>query len=102
MKRKRKNKRISFVERVYRVVAKIPRGKIMTYKEVAKSAGSPMAWRAVGNVLNKNKNPMIPCHRVVRSDKKIGGYRDGTSRKISLLQKEGWIIKDKRLIKNKK
>jgi len=102
MKRKRKNKRISFAERVYMVVAKIPRGKIMTYKEVAKRAGSPMAWRAVGNVLNKNKNPMIPCHRVVRSDKKIGGYRDGTSRKISLLQKEGWIIKDKRLIKNKK
>ena len=98
MKRKRKNKKISFAEKVYTIVKKIPRGKIMTYKEVAKRVGSPLAWRAVGNILNKNKNPKVPCHRVVRSDKRIGGYRDGTSQKISLLKKEGITIKKGKLI----
>jgi len=95
---KRKNKRISFAEKVYVIVKKIPKGKTVTYKEVAKRAGSPLAWRAVGNILNKNKNPKVPCHRVVRSDKRIGGYRDGTSQKISLLKKEGIAIKKGKLI----
>jgi O-6-methylguanine DNA methyltransferase len=61
----------------------------MSYKEVAKAAGSPYAWRAVGNILNKNKNSKIPCYRVIRSDGKIGGYNQGAKRKITLLRKEG-------------
>lgn len=87
-----------FKERVLKIIKKIPKGKTLTYKEVASLAGNPRAWRAVGNVLNKNKNSKIPCHRVIRSDGKIGGYNQGIFWKISLLQQEGVFIK----IKNQK
>ena len=79
-------------KRVYWVVRKIPRGKVMTYKEVAQRAGFPLAWRAVGNILNKNTDPEIPCHRVIRSDGKVGDYRKGTAKKILLLKKEGFTF----------
>ena len=72
-----------FSERVYAIVAKIPKGKVMTYKQVAAKAGSPHAARAVGNLMKNNYNPKIPCHRVVRSDGKIGDYnRGGSERKM--------------------
>ena len=77
-----------FQEKVYQVVKKIPAGKTMSYKEVAKAAGSPRAWRAVGNILHKNKNPEIPCHRVVKSNGKVGRYNKGTKKKIALLKRE--------------
>jgi len=65
----------------------------MTYKAVARLAGSPRAFRAVGNALNENLNPKkIPCHRVVRSDGELGGYKWGEARKASLLRKEGVIL----------
>jgi len=89
---------MKFEEKVYQVVKKIPKGRVMTYAEITKVAGSPKAWRAVGNILNKNKNPKVPCHRVIRSDKKIGGYRGGTKKKISLLRKESVKIKDNKLL----
>lgn len=82
-----------FKDKVYKIVRRIPEGKLLTYKKVAKLAGSALAWRAVGNILNKNKNPKIPCHRVIRSDGKIGGFNKGTKNKISLLKKEGVVIK---------
>lgn len=82
----------NFKDKVYSVVKKIPKGKVKTYKIVAKFAGKPKAWRAAGNILNKNTNSNIPCHRVIRSDGKIGGYRYGVKRKIALLKKEGLII----------
>ena len=80
-----------FKNRVLKVVAKIPKGKVMSYKEVAKLAGSPRAYRAVGNILNKHggMEKGIPCHRVIRSDGRIGGFAVGTKRKIALLKKEG-------------
>lgn len=78
-----------FSQLVYDVVRKIPKGKTLTYKEVAKLAGRPAAFRAVGNILNKNYDPEIPCHRVVRSDGKMGGYNRGAQKKIERLQKEG-------------
>lgn len=81
-------RKTSFKNKVYRAVRKIPRGKVMTYKEVAQAIGFPKAYRAVGNVLNKNKNPEIPCHRIIRSDGKIGGYKNGTKNKEFLLKKE--------------
>ncbi len=81
--------RKTFTEKVYAVVKKIPKGKVLTYKEVAGLAGSPGAFRAVGNILNKNYDPDIPCHRVVRSDGKIGGYNRGAANKIKILKKEG-------------
>ena len=77
-----------FKEKVYAVVAAIPRGETLTYKEVARRAGRPRAYRAVGNILNKNRNPKVPCHRVIRSDGSIGGYAGGTPLKIKILKKE--------------
>lgn len=82
-------KEVTFTQKVYAVVKKIPKGKILTYKEVANKAGSPRAFRAVGNILNKNYDPKIPCHRVVRSDGKTGGYNRGAENKIKILKKEG-------------
>ena len=79
----------SFQEKVYQAVKKIPPGEVMTYEELAKKVGRPKAWRAIGNILAKNQNPQIPCHRVIRSDRKIGGYNRGIKRKIYLLKKEG-------------
>ncbi|QQR78020.1 MAG: methylated-DNA--[protein]-cysteine S-methyltransferase [Candidatus Moraniibacteriota bacterium] len=78
-----------FANRVRAVVSQIPKGKTMTYKEVAERAGSPRAFRAVGNILNKNFDPNIPCHRVVRSDGTTGGYNRGAKRKREILQEEG-------------
>lgn len=95
-----KRQEISFRERVYEIVKKIPRGKVLTYKEVAFLAGKPKAWRVVGNILNKNKNKNIPCHRVIRSDGRVGGYNRGTRRKMSLLKKEEVIIKRGKVIGN--
>lgn len=84
-------KRQSFSERVYAVVAKIPPGKTMTYKEVAIKAGKPLAARAVGTLMSKNYNEKIPCHRVIRSDGRIGNYnRGGPSRKAELLLEEAY------------
>lgn len=80
---------MSFKEKVLAAVSKIPKGEVLTYKEVAKLAGNPEAYRAVGNILSKNYNPAIPCHRVIRSDGKIGGYNRGTRNKFALLKKDG-------------
>ena len=87
------NDKSKFKNKVYKVVRNISCGKVLTYKEVAKLAGKPRAYRAVGNILNKNKNKQIPCHRVIRSDSQVGGYNQGVQRKIALLKKEGVVIK---------
>ncbi len=79
----------TFKEKVYFIVKKIPRGKVLTYKQIAIRVNSPKAYRAVGLVLSKNYDPNIPCHRVIRSDGKIGGYNRRTEEKIRLLKKEG-------------
>jgi methylated-DNA-[protein]-cysteine S-methyltransferase len=81
-----------FQKKVFNVVREIPRGRVMTYKKVAGLVGRPKAWRAVGNALNKNRSPEIPCHRVILSSGRAGGYAKGTKRKIYLLSKEGVII----------
>ena len=79
-----------FKEKVFKVVAQIPKGEVLTYKEVAKKAGNPKAVRAVGTILSKNFDPKIPCHRVIRSDGKMGGYnRGGVAKKLAILKKEG-------------
>lgn len=82
----------SFTEKVRDVVRKIPRGKTMTYKEVAEKAGNPSAARVVGSIMKVNYDPEIPCHRVLRSDGKIGDYnRGGSTAKMKLLKEEGAI-----------
>ena len=80
---------LSFQEKVFNVVRAIPAGNVLTYKKVAKLAGSPKAFRAVGNALNENYNSDIPCHRVVRSNGTIGGYNRGSQKKKILLKLEG-------------
>ncbi|MEK9156986.1 MAG: MGMT family protein [Patescibacteria group bacterium] len=80
-----------FSKIVYNIVRKIPQGKTLTYKEVAQLAGRPAAFRAVGNILNKNYNPEVPCHRVIRSDGKTGGYNRGSEQKVIRLKQEGAI-----------
>lgn len=80
---------MTFTEKVYTVVKRIPKGTVLTYKQVATRAGKPKAYRAVGNILNKNFNPEIPCHRVVRSDGTVGGYNRGSVSKRRILRAEG-------------
>ena len=80
---------MNFSEQVYTVVKKIPKGKVLTYKEVAKRVGKPRAYRAVGNILNKNTDPKIPCHRVICSDGQVGGYNRGSLLKRKILKREG-------------
>lgn len=82
---------VTFRDRVLAVVAKIPRGRTMTYKQVATTAGNSGAARAVGAIMKTNFNPDIPCHRVVRSDGKPGGYNRGAAQKIVRLREEGAI-----------
>jgi O-6-methylguanine DNA methyltransferase len=77
-----------FRNKVFEVVRKIKKGDTLTYKEVAKRVGNPRAYRAVGNILNKNYDPSVPCHRVIRSDGKIGGYNRGEKQKKKILEKE--------------
>jgi methylated-DNA-[protein]-cysteine S-methyltransferase len=75
-------------------VAKIPYGTVKTYKEIAKSIKST-AYRAVGTAIGNNPFPIvIPCHRVIRSNGKIGGFRGGTPMKVEILKKEGIIIEE--------
>ena len=78
-----------FAAKVLAVVAKIPKGELVTYREVALKAGSPGAYRAVGTILSTNYDPAIPCHRVVRSDGELGNYNRGPKMKERLLKEEG-------------
>lgn len=84
---------MNFKEKVFNKTCRIPKGKVSTYKEVARVLGSPKASRAVGNALNKNRSKLVPCHRVIRSDGFVGGFRWGNKKKIGKLKSEGIEIK---------
>tara|TARA_B100001248_G_scaffold245228_1_gene214900 strand:- start:73 stop:360 length:288 start_codon:yes stop_codon:yes gene_type:complete len=80
-----------FQKKVWRELSKIPKGETRTYKEIAIAIGRPLAVRAVANACGKNPHPIkIPCHRVIRSDGKLGGYSapGGTAAKRRLLKEE--------------
>jgi O-6-methylguanine DNA methyltransferase len=80
----------SFAEHVREAVRHIPKGETRTYGEVARAIGHPGAARAVGTVMKNNYDPTVPCHRVIRSDGRIGDYnRGGRKRKEELLREEG-------------
>lgn len=82
----------TFRDRVSAVVAKIPKGEVRTYGEVARAAGYPGAARAVGTIMSQNHNPNVPCHRVIRSDGKMGGYNaGGIEVKKKKLLSERWV-----------
>jgi methylated-DNA-protein-cysteine methyltransferase related protein len=84
-----------FYQKVYEVVKQIPEGKVLTYGDVAKLAGSPGASRAVGSAMKSNPDKsIIPCHRVVGSNGDMHGYAfGGESVKIEILKKEGVFFK---------
>lgn len=82
-----------FKQKVLDVVSKIPKGKFLAYKEVAEKAGNEKASRAVGNILMKNANKNIPCHRVVCSDGSVGSYNGLIGKdKTSILKSEGVVF----------
>lgn len=81
-------KRNVFREKVIAIVKKIPKGKTLSYKEVAGKAGHPGAARAVGAIMRVNKDKKVPCHRVIRSDGTLGGYNGIRGEKERLLRKE--------------
>ena len=84
-----------FQIKVWNAISKIPKGKVKTYKELARSIRKPKASRAVANACGKNPFPIkIPCHRVIRSDGRLGGYsgKGGIKTKKKLLRNEGAFI----------
>lgn len=81
----------SFKQKVFEVVRKIPKGETLSYKEIAKRARSPRAYRVVGNIFKTNYDPKIPCHRVIKSSGEVGGYNRGTKNKIKILKSEGFL-----------
>ena len=88
----------SFDEKVWKLLKKIPKGKVATYKQIAIAIGNPKAARAVGNACNKNPHaPNVPCHRVVKSSGQVGGYAKGKAKKIALLKSEGIKIKNNKV-----
>ncbi len=107
----------SFASRVYALCRRIPRGKVSTYGAIAKAIGKPGAARAVGNALNANPHSyetrdarkalppasargsrgLVPCHRVVQSDGRLGGFAHGATRKAALLKAEGVRIRNGRV-----
>lgn len=82
----------SFRANVLRAVMQIPKGGTATYKDIAKAAGSPRAFRAVGTILKNNFDPAIPCHRVIKSDGTPGQYNRGSEAKKAKLQSEGVLL----------
>lgn len=89
----------NFQKQVYEIVKKIPKGKTLFYKDIAKKLNT--SPRAVGQALKRNPHPITtPCHRVISSNKTLGGYKGklNSKTKINLLKKEGVLIKNNKII----
>lgn len=85
--------------RVYEKLLQVPKGKVTTYSELAKAVGLKNGQRAIGRIMNKNPFPVIvPCHRVILSTGKIGGYAWGEKIKTNMLSKEGVQIKKGKIL----
>lgn len=81
---------MTFNQKVWALVARIPTGAVVTYGDVARALGSPAATRAVGNALNRNPYaPAVPCHRVVGHNGALTGFAGGLPKKERLLNEEG-------------
>jgi methylated-DNA-[protein]-cysteine S-methyltransferase len=84
---------------VYKELLKVPKGKVTTYGELAKAVGIKNGQRAIGRIMNKNPFPVIvPCHRVILSSGKIGGYAWGEKIKTNMLSQEGVKIKQGKIL----
>lgn len=91
----------NFQKKVYKILQKVPKGKVTTYGEISRILGKK-SYRAVGNALNKNPRPgtrknQVPCHRVIKSNGEIGGFASGEKNKIKLLKKEGIEIENEKI-----
>src|SRR4030043_240483 len=88
----------SFYEKCYKILRKVPKGKVTTYKEIAKTLNSK-AYRAVGNAMHNNPYaPIVPCHRVVKSNGEVGGFASGIKNKIKILASEGIEIRNNKIV----
>lgn len=86
-------------QQVYKKLSEVPQGKVTTYGELAKVVGLKNGQRIIGQIMKKNPYPVIiPCHRVVKSDGKVGGYAYGEAIKSSMLKKEGIKIQDGKIL----
>ena len=86
-------------QKIYKKLLEVPKGQVTTYGELAKAVGLKNGQRAVGKIMNKNPYPVIiPCHRVVMSTGKIGGYDFGEHVKTKLLKDEGVQIKNGKIL----
>nr|AIF06262.1 methylated-DNA--protein-cysteine methyltransferase (MGMT, ogt) [uncultured marine thaumarchaeote KM3_190_E06] len=85
--------------RVYTKLLQVPEGKVTTYGDLAKAVGLENGQRIIGTIMKKNPFPgIVPCHRVVKSDSKIGGFVYGERVKSQMLVKEGIKIKDGKIV----
>ena len=92
----------NFQKKVYGLCKKVPKGRVTTYKEIARKLGTK-AYRAVGTALNRNPfAPVVPCHRVVNSNGSVGGFSRGTINKVKLLKKERIAVKNDKIADFKK
>src|SRR6266550_3449874 len=84
-----------FQKKVLQKLREVPRGAVVSYQALGAAAGAPKGARAVGNALHNNPVPIyVPCHRVIASDGRIGGYGGGAARKLQLLRSEGFALAD--------
>lgn len=81
-----------FRRRVLAAVRRVPVGRVATYGDVARLAGQPRAWRAVGNIMRRCSDPLVPCHRVIAASGRLGGYGGNIELKRALLRAEGLIV----------
>jgi O-6-methylguanine DNA methyltransferase len=86
-----------FRARVIRAVRRIPPGRVATYGDVAGVAGKPRAWRAVGTIMRTCHEPGVPCHRVIASAGRVGGYGGNEAMKAALLRAEGLLVTNGRV-----
>lgn len=91
-----------FYEKCYAVLRKVPKGKVTTYKEIARTLNSK-AYRAVGSAMYNNPySPQVPCHRVVNSNGNLGGFYSGSKKKIQMLKQEGIEVKNNKIVEFQK
>jgi methylated-DNA-[protein]-cysteine S-methyltransferase len=87
-----------FYEKCYAFLRKVPKGKVTTYKEIARALNSK-AYQAVGSAMHNNPySPQVPCHRVVNANGDLGGFYSGSKKKIKMLKEEGVEVKDNRIV----
>ena len=85
------------MKKIYKILMRVPRGRVTTYKELGRASGHHQ--RAVGKLMNINPYaPRVPCHRVVMSDGKIGGFDGNVPKKIAILKKEGVLVKNGKIV----